>query len=262
MSTAVSFCVVIPARHASTRLPGKMLAEIGGVPMVVRVAERAKLSRAIRVIIATDHPDIARQADVHGVEAYLTRADHQSGTDRLSEIVSLLGLDDDSIVVNVQGDEPLMDPELINELASVLHAAPHAAIATCATPIKSAEIFFNPNIVKVVLDQSGHAMYFSRAPIPWHRDALATGGRVLAAGLPALHHIGMYSYRASFLRSFPTLPVGRLEQVESLEQLRAMEHGYRIRVHVTPTHPGAGVDTPEDLERVRLLFDQATPRSP
>lgn len=261
MSTAVPFCVVIPARHASTRLPGKMLADIGGVPMVVRVAERAKLSSASRVIIATDHPEIASQADTYGVEAHLTRADHPSGTDRLSEIVSLLGLDDDSIVVNVQGDEPLIDPALINELAGVLHAAQHAAIATCATPILSAETLFNPNTVKVVIDQSGHAMYFSRAPIPWHRDALAGGDRVLAAGLPALHHIGMYAYRATFLRRFPSLSIGRLEQVESLEQLRAMEHGYRIMVHVTPTHPGAGVDTPEDLERVRSVFAQAKPPS-
>lgn len=254
MSHALPFCVVIPARHASTRLPGKMLADLGGVPMVVRVAERAKLSNASRVIIATDHHEIARQAGAYGVESHLTRADHPSGTDRLSEIVSLLGLDDDSIVVNVQGDEPLMDPALINELAGVLHASQHAAIATCATPITSAEALFNPNIVKVVLDQSGHAMYFSRAPIPWHRDALAGGDRVLAAGLPALHHIGMYAYRASFLRRFPSLAGGKLEQIESLEQLRAMEHGYRIMVHVTPTHPGAGVDTPEDLERVKSIF--------
>lgn len=257
MSAAVPFCVVIPARHASTRLPGKMLADIGGVPMVVRVAERARASKATRVIIATDHPEIARQAQAHGIEAHMTRVDHPSGTDRLSEIVSLLGLDDDSMVVNVQGDEPLMDPALINELASVLHASPQAAIATCATPITTAETLFNPNMVKVVLDQSGHAMYFSRAPIPWDRDALADGARTLAPGLPALHHIGMYAYRASFLRRFPTLPVGALEQVECLEQLRAMEHGYRITVHITPTHPGAGVDTPEDLERVRSLLAKA-----
>jgi 3-deoxy-manno-octulosonate cytidylyltransferase (CMP-KDO synthetase) len=231
-----------------------MLADIAGVPMVVRVAERARASKATRVIIATDHADIASQAAAHGIEAHMTRADHPSGTDRLSEIVSLLGLDDESLVVNVQGDEPLMDPALINELASVLHASPQAAIATCATPITTSQALFNPNIVKVVLDQSGHAMYFSRAPIPWDRDALAGGERILAPGLPALHHIGMYAYRASFLRCFPALPVGALEQVECLEQLRAMEHGYRITVHVTPTHPGAGVDTPEDLERVRSLF--------
>ena len=254
MSAAVPFCVVIPARHASTRLPGKMLADISGMPMVLRVAERARQSKATRVLIATDHAEIARQAQTFGIEAHLTRADHPSGTDRLAEIVSLLGLDDDSIVVNVQGDEPLMDPALINEVASVLHASPQAAIATCATPITSADALFNPNVVKVVLDQSGHALYFSRAPIPWHRDALAGGARILASGLPALHHIGMYAYRASFLRSFPSLPVGTLEQVECLEQLRAMEHGYRITVHVTPTHPGAGVDTAEDLERVRAVF--------
>ncbi len=234
-----------------------MLADIGGVPMVVRVAERARASNATRVMIATDHVEIASQAQAHGIETHMTRADHPSGTDRLSEIVSLLGLEDESIVVNVQGDEPLMDPALINELASVLNASPQAAIATCATPIKTAQALFNPNIVKVVLDRSGYAMYFSRAPIPWHRDALAGGAQMLAPGLPALHHIGMYAYRASFLRSFPSLPVGLLEQVESLEQLRAMEHGFRITVHVTPTHPGAGVDTQEDLERVRSLFAKA-----
>lgn len=254
MISGVPFCVVIPARHASTRLPGKMLADIGGMPMVVRVAERARASHANRVIIATDHAEISRQAEKHGIEAHLTRADHPSGTDRLSEIVSLLGLDDDSIVVNVQGDEPLIDPVLINEVASVLHASPQAAIATCATPITSADALFNPNIVKVVLDQAGHALYFSRAPIPWHRDALAASRQTLAPGLPALHHIGMYAYRASFLRRFPSLPVGSLEQVECLEQLRAMEHGFRITVHVTPAHPGAGVDTQEDLERVRAVF--------
>ncbi len=254
MSLVVPFYVVIPARYASTRLPGKMLADICGTPMVVRVAERARASNASRVIIATDHSEIVRQAEKHGIEVHLTRANHPSGTDRLAEIVALLGLDDEAIVVNVQGDEPLMDPSLINEVASVLHASPLATIATCATPITSADALFNPNIVKVVLDQSGHAMYFSRAPIPWHRDALAGGARTLAHGLPALHHIGMYAYRASFLRSFPSLPVGRLEQVECLEQLRAMEHGLRITVHVTPRHPGAGVDTAEDLERVRAAF--------
>ena len=258
----MSFVVIIPARYASTRLPGKPLVDINGKPMIVHVLERARESGADRVIVATDHPDVARAVEAAGGEVCMTRADHQSGTERLAEVVEKCGFSDDTVIVNVQGDEPLIDPALINELAGVLHAAQHAAIATCATPIMSAETLFNPNIVKVVIDQSGHAMYFSRAPIPWHRDALAGGGRVLAAGLPALHHIGMYAYRATFLRRFPSLSIGRLEQVESLEQLRAMVHGYRIMVHVTPTHPGAGVDTPEDLERVRLVFAQAKPSSP
>ncbi len=257
--TRVPFSVVIPARHASTRLPGKMLADIGGVPMVVRVAQRAMASGAGFVTIATDHPTIAQAAAKHGVHAHMTRQDHPSGTDRLSEIVDQIGLEDDHIVVNVQGDEPLMDPLLIDSLAMILHGSPQAHIATCATPITHADTLFNPNAVKVVLDQAGHALYFSRAPIPWHRDALAHGERILAPGLPALHHIGMYAYRASFLRRFPTLPVGVLEQVESLEQLRAIEHGFRIKVHVTPSHPGAGVDTHEDLERVRSILGYAPP---
>lgn len=255
----VPFSVVIPARHASTRLPGKMLADIGGMPMVVRVAHRAMASNARLVTIATDHPSIAQAATEHGVHAHMTRQEHQTGTDRLSEIVDLLDMEDDHIVVNVQGDEPLMDPSLIDSLAMVLHGSPQAHIATCATPITQVDTLFNPNAVKVVLDHAGHALYFSRAPIPWHRDALAQGDRILAPGLPALHHIGMYAYRAAFLRRFPMLAVGKLEQVESLEQLRAIEHGFRIKVHVTPSHPGAGVDTPEDLERVRSILGFAPP---
>ena len=250
----IPFVVIIPARQASTRLPGKMLADLAGKPMVVRVAEQAALSGASRVLIACDHPDIARAAAVHGVQALLTRTDHPSGTDRLAEAALALGLGDDEIVVNVQGDEPLMDPALINAVALALRTNPLAAIATCATPIQSAKQLFNPNIVKVVCNRHGHALYFSRAPIPWQRDTPAHLLQDENISVPALHHIGMYAYRVSFLRQYPDLAQGVLEQIEALEQLRALEHGFTIAVHTVATHPGAGVDTPEDLERVREIL--------
>lgn len=248
------FVVIIPARKASTRLPGKMLADLGGKPMVVRVAERALASGATRVLIATDHSDIAAAATQHGIEALMTRADHASGTDRLAEAALKLGLADEEIVVNVQGDEPLMDPGLINDLAQQLASDSSASIATCAAPLLNAEQMFNPNIVKAVCRLDGRALYFSRAPIPWNRDALAAGDRILTATTPALHHIGMYAYRVSFLRVFPTLAPGTLEQIESLEQLRALEHGYHIALKTIASHPGTGVDTMEDLLRVRAIF--------
>lgn len=249
-----AFAVIIPARHASTRLPGKMLADLGGKPMVVRVAERAAASGASRVVIATDHPDILDAARHHGVQAVMTREDHPSGTDRLAEVCQLLGLGEDEIVVNVQGDEPLIDPALIDDVAAVLAGDALAAIATCAAPIRSAAALFNPNVVKVVCNRAGHALYFSRAPIPWDRDALAGDEQVLAPGLPALHHIGIYAYRVSFLQRFPLLERGTLEALESLEQLRALEHGYTIAVKRIHSHPGAGVDTIDDLARVRATF--------
>jgi len=198
------FVVIIPARAASTRLPGKMLADLGGKPMVVRVAERAQASAASRVVIACDHADIALACKAHGVEYLMTREDHPSGTDRLAQASSLLKLQDDDIVVNVQGDEPLMDPALINRVAALLAQDLHAAIATCAAPIHTAEHLFNPNIVKVVCDASDHALYFSRAPIPWLRDAPAHPGQTMGFAVPALHHIGLYAYRVSFCVS--TLP--------------------------------------------------------
>ena len=253
------FVVIIPARAASTRLPGKMLADLAGKPMVVRVAERAKASAANRVVIACDHPDIAQACLEHGVEYLMTRVDHPSGTDRLAEAASLLKLQDDDIVVNVQGDEPLIDPALIDSVAALLARDPIASIATCAAPIPTAANFFNPNIVKVVCDASDHALYFSRAPIPWRRDAPAHPAQSSGFSVPALHHIGMYAYRVSFLRQYPGLPSGTLERLESLEQLRALEHGFKIAVQTINSHPGAGVDTPEDLIRVRSLFEnQAT----
>lgn len=248
------FIALLPARAASTRLPGKPLADIAGKPMIVRVAERAALSGAERVLVATDEAAIAEAVRAHGFEALLTRADHPTGTDRLSEAVAVLGLADDALVVNVQGDEPLIEPELISEVADLLARRPDAAIATCACPLADEKALFNPNVVKVVCAADDHALYFSRAPIPWARDALADGTPRLAPGLPGWHHVGLYAYRAGFLRAFPKLPQGRLEQVEALEQLRALEHGHTIVVHRTHARPAAGVDTPEDLERVRAVF--------
>lgn len=226
--------------------------------MVVRTAERAAQSGATRVIIATDHADIEAAAHQYGFEALMTRSDHPTGTDRLAEVVQTLALNPDTIIVNVQGDEPLIDPEMINTVAELLTAHPQAAIATCASPIREDATLFNPNAVKVVCDQSGYALYFSRAPIPWARDALADGSQRLADDLPAWHHIGLYAYRADFLRHFPKLPVGALERFESLEQLRALEHGYRIIVHLGADTPAAGVDTTIDLERVRTIFGKQT----
>ena len=257
--TLKPFIVVIPARQASTRLPGKMLADLAGKPIVVRVAEQALRSQAARVVIATDHADIAHAARAAGIDALMTRVDHASGTDRLAEAASQLGLTDQTIVVNVQGDEPLIDPALINRVAQQLTQDAQAAIATCASPLAGVQSLFNPNIVKVVCDQRSRALYFSRAPIPWDREGFKTEQRALGADFPALHHIGLYAYRVEFLRRFPTLSAGVLEGIEMLEQLRALEHGYPITVLKIESHPGAGIDTPEDLARVRqLLSDQTT----
>ncbi len=250
----MSFIAVVPARLASTRLPDKPLIDLGGKPMVVRTAEQARASGAERVVVATDDTRILAAAQAHGFDALLTRADHPSGTDRLAEVVEQLGLADDTILVNVQGDEPLIEPELIDAVARLLQHDSAAAIATCASRITRIDTLLNPNAVKVVCDAAGRALYFSRAPIPWARDAFADGCTALPEGLNALHHIGLYAYRASFLRRFTTLSQGPLERWESLEQLRALENGHAIAVHVTPHHPAAGVDTPEDLERVRRRF--------
>ena len=250
----MDFIVVIPARFASTRLPGKPLADIGDKPMVVRVAERAKKSGASRVVIATDHPDVKAAAEQHGYFAMMTRADHAQGTDRIAEVAAQLKLGDDAIVVNVQGDEPLIDPALIAKVAATLAAMPDAAMATAAHVITDAHEFFSPNVVKVVCDQQGYAHYFSRAPIPYARDAFATTKSTLPEHFPALRHIGIYAYRASFLKRYATLAPAPTEQFESLEQLRAMFHGYRIAVHIWDGALAPGVDTPEDLERVRGMF--------
>lgn len=252
----MSFTVLVPARLASSRLPDKPLADIAGLPMVVRVARRAAESGAARVVVACDSPAILRACAGHGVEAVQTRVDHPSGSDRLAEACEKLGLAGDDIVVNVQGDEPLIDPALIGAMAALLAEKPQAAISTAAHAIDDPADFANPNVVKTVLDASGFALYFSRAPIPWWRDGFAGGVKALPSPAP-LRHIGIYGYRAAFLRGFPSLAQSPLEVVEALEQLRALWHGHRIAVHVTAHAPGPGVDTPADLERVRALFARA-----
>jgi 3-deoxy-manno-octulosonate cytidylyltransferase (CMP-KDO synthetase) len=249
----MTFTVLVPARLASTRLPGKPLADIGGVPMIVRVARQAALSSASAVVVAADHADIVDACVVHEVKAVLTRSDHATGSDRLAEACELLGLDGQSVVVNVQGDEPLIDPALIDACAALLSQRPDCVMSTAAHAIDTMEEFDNPNVVKVVLDAAGNALYFSRAPIPWWRDARAAGGNALPTPAP-LRHIGLYAYHAGFLRRFPGLPPSPLEGIEALEQLRVLWHGERIVVHVSDVRPGPGVDTPEDLARVRALF--------
>ncbi|MFZ3161741.1 MAG: 3-deoxy-manno-octulosonate cytidylyltransferase [Rhodoferax sp.] len=245
----MTFTVLIPARLASSRLPDKPLADIAGVPMVVRVAQQARRSGAQRVVVAGDSFEIVAACQAHGIEAVLTRTEHPSGSDRLAEACDLLGLPDDSLVVNVQGDEPLMDPELVTDVAHLLIRRPQAAMSTAAHTIDSLTDFHNPNVVKVVLDAQHMALYFSRAPIAYPRD---TPDQL---PIPApLRHIGIYGYRVSFLRLFPKLAPAPLERTESLEQLRALWHGHRIAVHITAHAPGPGVDTPDDLERVRRLL--------
>lgn len=249
----MGFCVVIPARLASTRLPGKPLADIAGKPMVVRVAERAAASSAERVVVAADDVSIVQACAAHGVQAVLTRTEHATGSDRLAEACELLRLADNDIVVNVQGDEPLIEPALIDAVAALLESHPEATISTAAHAIAQAAEFHDPNVVKVVLDAQGLALYFSRAPIPWWRDAAAAPAGAHAPAAP-LRHVGIYGYRARFLRVFPHLPPAAIERTEALEQLRAMWHGHRIAVHVTDAAPGPGVDTPQDLARVRALW--------
>lgn len=255
------FVALIPARLASTRLPDKPLADIAGRPMVVRVAERARASGARRVVVAADSAAIVDAVQAHGFEALLTRADHPSGTDRLAEAAAALGLADDEIVVNVQGDEPLVPPALVADVAALLRASPDCAIATAAHRIHTLDDYLNPNVVKVVTDARGVAAYFSRAPIPFHRDGMSGfPGRIPSAlpdalaRLAPLRHIGLYALRVAFLRAYPGLAQAPLEQLESLEQLRALWHGYRIAVLRTEQAPQAGVDTPEDLARVRQAF--------
>ncbi len=251
-----AFHVVIPARFASTRLPGKPLLEIGGKPMVVRVAEQAAQSGAQQIIIATDHAPILTAAAAHGFKACMTRADHSSGTDRIAEVVAQQGWADATIVVNVQGDEPLIPPALIRAVAQHLHDHPECAIATACHPIHDEAAMRNPNIVKAVLDKDGNALYFSRAPIPYPRDAFAQG-TALAHDLPVLRHIGIYAYRVSFLRAFGQLAPAAIEQIEALEQLRALWHGYKIGVTITHDAPPGGVDTQADLLAARALFESS-----
>jgi 3-deoxy-manno-octulosonate cytidylyltransferase (CMP-KDO synthetase) len=247
----LTFTVLVPARLAASRLPRKPLADIGGLPMVVRVARRAEQSTASRVVVAADDAEIVRACERHGVAALLTRADHATGSDRLAEACALLGLDGDALVVNVQGDEPLIEPALIDACADTLRAHTDCVMGTAAHAIASLADYANPNVVKVVLDAAGRALYFSRAPIPHWRDAASP--QALPSPAP-LRHIGVYAYRAAFLRRFATLPPCPLEAIEALEQLRVLWHGERIAVHVSPHRPGPGVDTPDDLLRVQALF--------
>lgn len=247
------FTVIVPARLASTRLPNKPLADIHGLPMIVRVAQRAALSAAAQVVVAADSPEIVAACEAHKVRVLLTQMNHPSGSDRLAEASALLGLGPQELVVNVQGDEPLIDPQLINDVAALLETHPLASMSTAAHEIQDVTEFTNPNVVKVVIDQAQMAMYFSRAPIPWWRDGFANGIQALPKPA-ALRHIGIYGYRVGFLQSFPNLPPAPVEQGESLEQLRALWHGHKIAVHVSAKAPGPGVDTPEDLAKVQTIL--------
>lgn len=253
MSTA--FSVVIPARFASSRLPGKPLQAIAGKPMIQHVWEQACQSAAQQVVVATDDARIVEACRAFGAEVLLTKSEHNSGTDRLAEVAGQLGLASNAIVVNVQGDEPLIPPAIIDQVAANLAAHPEAAIATLAEPIVDAETLFNPNVVKVVSDLNGLALTFSRAPLPWARDDFASGRERLPAGVPYRRHIGIYAYRAGFLHDFVAWGPCWLENTECLEQLRALWHGVRIHVDDALQAPPAGVDTPEDLERVRRLLE-------
>ena len=248
----MAFIVIIPARLASTRLPNKPLADLGGKPMVVRVAEQAALSGAARVIVATDHDSIGAACAAHGVEVCMTRSDHPSGTDRIAEVARTLALPPDAVVVNLQGDEPLIDPSLLAACAAQISAT--VPMATCAHPLHEVLEAFNPNVVKVVLDKNGRALYFSRATIPWHRDGFAQSKDSLPQGYVPLRHIGLYAYSNAFLQEYPQLSASPLEAIEALEQLRVLWHGVAIAVHVTDSAPAAGVDTPEDLARVQAHY--------
>lgn len=251
----LKFNIVIPARHASTRLPGKPLLPIAGKPMVVRVAEQAALSGAQQIWVATDHHAIANVVHEHGFKACLTKENHASGTDRIAEVVEQQGWNDDTIVVNVQGDEPLMPPALIRAVAEHLHHHPECAIATACHTLHDEASLRNPNIVKTVLDQQGNALYFSRAPIPYPRDAFAQQ-QPLPNRLPVLRHIGIYAYRARFLRAFGQLAATPIEQFEALEQLRALYYGYKIGVFIADQAPPGGVDTEQDLHAARKYFSE------
>lgn len=244
------FKVVIPARYASTRLPGKPLVDIAGKPMVIRVAEQAAKSQADEVVIATDFEKIIQVAQSYQVNAVMTRIDHVSGTDRIAETAQAMGWHDDVIVVNVQGDEPLIDPALINEVALTLAHNHQAVMATACHPIHDESTFLNPNVVKVVMDVHGNALYFSRAPIPYPRD------EVHKQNIKAHRHIGIYAYRVGFLKQYAQLSATELEKIESLEQLRVLHHGFKIAVSVTENAPASGVDTQADLDYVRSVINE------
>ena len=250
------FVVLIPARMSSSRLPRKALADIHGKPMVVRAAEQAAKSRAGRVVVATDHEEIFAACQAHNIEVVMTGEYHESGTTRLAEAAQLLGLSADTVVVNVQGDEPLIDPQLVDQTAAVL-VENGAPMATAAHEIHDFDEFMNPNVVKVVLCRQGRALYFSRAPIAYPRDSMRAGERILPQAVAPLRHIGIYAYRAGFLQEYAQMSASPLENIESLEQLRVLWHGHPIAVEIVAQAPAAGVDTQEDLERVRAVFQKA-----
>jgi len=252
----MGFKIVIPARYGSTRLPAKPLLDIAGKPMIVRVVEQVLRAGADEIWVATDSRMVLEAVQAGGFQGILTRADHASGTDRIAEVAAACGWDADTIVVNVQGDEPLIDPRLVANVAAVLAGDAMAAVATASHAISDPREFFNPNVVKVVCSIDGGALYFSRAPIPYARDAFAGSLDALPALLPAQRHIGLYAYRAGFLQTYAGLAPSPLEQFEALEQLRVLAHGLRIRVVVAEAAAQAGVDTPEDLDRVRRVFDR------
>ena len=247
----MSFVVIIPARYASSRLPVKPLKDIHGRPMIVHVLERAREAGAERVIVATDHPEVARAVEAAGGEVCMTRPDHESGTERLAEVVEKCGFADDTLIVNIQGDEPMIPPTIVRQVAANLETS-QVGMATLAVPIHDAEEAFNPNAVKVVRDAQGFALYFSRATIPWDRDRFALSKAEIGDTL--LRHIGIYGYRAGFIRRYVRWAPGPLEHIEKLEQLRVLWYGEKIHVDVAVEVPGTGVDTPEDLERVRMAM--------
>jgi 3-deoxy-manno-octulosonate cytidylyltransferase (CMP-KDO synthetase) len=252
----MKFKVVIPARFASSRLPGKPLVDIDGKPMVAHVVERALASGAEEVVVATDHAEVMRAMTAFGYHAVMTRSDHASGTDRIAEVVERMGWPEHAIVVNVQGDEPLIPPRLIAEVATNLQQHAEASMSTACHAIHDKAAMFNPNVVKVVIDGDGHALYFSRAPIPYARDAFA-GNEDIPVAMPVYRHVGIYAYRAGFLETYARLEPALIEKFEALEQLRVLWHGYKISVAVTEHAPAAGVDTKADLEHVRALVKLA-----
>ncbi len=252
----LQFKVVIPARYGSTRLPGKPLREIAGRPMIEHVHRRATESGADEVVVATDDPRIAERVSAFGAEAELTAADHQSGTDRIEEVVRKRGWGNDTIVVNLQGDEPAMPPDLLRQVAADMQRHTDASVTTLYAPIRSRGELFDPHVVKLVVDRDGYALYFSRAPIPWHRDEFLAGqGEELPAGVAFCRHIGLYAYRAGFLQRYVKWPTASLERAESLEQLRVLCNGERIHVSQALSEPGHGVDTESDLQRVAPLLE-------
>ncbi len=250
--------IVIPARYASTRLPGKPLLELAGKPMLQHVWERACRANPLEVVVATDDERVARAADAFGARVCMTDAGHASGTERIAEVIDSMAWPDDEIVVNLQGDEPLMPPALLGQVAEDLKRHPTAEMATLATHLDSPRQLFDPAVVKVVLDGKGYALFFSRAPIPWDRERMRWGeSPSLEAVRRHLRHVGLYAYRAGFVREYVKWPPSDLEKLEALEQLRVLWHGRRIHVSLAAEAPPAGVDTPEDLARVEALFREA-----